>query len=233
MRLAFADSLGKIADPKTNNVPVKALLSRQYAKHRASQIDPSAAVLIYQGDTAPYESSETVQFCVIDGEGNGCCFINSNYMGFGTGIVPIGCGFSLQNRGFNFSLDPEHPNCVAGYKKPYHTIIPCLMTHEDDGSLYATLGVMGGFMQPMGHFQVIRNLVDFSMAPQEALDAPRWYINNLGNTQSPHDCKRSSVMLEDGYGGGSDGGNLADRGQMVKTQLEAIGHQVGNLVCGT
>jgi gamma-glutamyltranspeptidase/glutathione hydrolase len=236
MRAAFADALGKISDPKLCKVPVDALLNPQYIASRVQQLNVHAVSSISQGDTTPYESSETVYFCVIDGDGNGCSMINSNYMGFGTGIVPKGCGFTLQNRGFNFSLDPNHANCIAPYKRPYHTIIPCLMTHENDGTLYSTLGVMGGFMQPQGHFQVIRNLVDFHMNPQEALDAPRWYIDGLGNTQSDRDLLHNTIYLEDGYGGNGDEScytDITDRGEKVRNELISLGHCVGNIVKGS
>ncbi|HQO98289.1 MAG TPA: gamma-glutamyltransferase family protein [Anaerolineaceae bacterium] len=194
MRLAFADAFHYIADPAFAPAPLESLLSETYAAERRRLLDPRRANPEILHGTPP-AVSDTVYFCAVDGEGNACSFINSNYMGFGTGIVPHGWGFSLQNRGHNFSLDPHHPNALMPGKRPYHTIIPGMMTRED-GSLYGTFGVMGGFMQPQGHMQVAVNLLDDGMDPQSALDLPRWCIEpNRGQAPSPN---QAVIALEEG-----------------------------------
>jgi gamma-glutamyltranspeptidase/glutathione hydrolase len=189
MRLAFADAFRFIADPAFSPAPLAELLSEAYAEQRRKLINPSRALAdVPHGQ--PIASSDTVYLSVVDAEGNACSFINSNYMGFGTGIVPKGRGFSLQNRGHNFSLDPAHPNSLQPGKRPYHTIIPALATRITDGSLYASFGVMGGFMQPQGHVQVTVGMAIDQADPQAALDRPRFCIEP--------DQDHGEVLLEDG-----------------------------------
>lgn len=188
IKLAFADARRYVADPAFFHAPVKELLSKEYAAARSREIDLMKAS-VNPGHGSPTAQSDTVYLSVVDREGNACSFINSNYMGFGTGIVPENCGFSLQNRGMNFSLNPDHPNAVGPGKRPYHTIIPGMATHPD-GSLCACFGVMGGYMQPQGHVQVLLGLWMDSLDPQEALNRPRVYLK--GGDPS------ASIAIEEG-----------------------------------
>jgi gamma-glutamyltranspeptidase/glutathione hydrolase len=172
LRIAFADGHWWVTDPDVEKVPSQELISRPYLAERAKLFDPTKASDILDHGSPAHNHSDTVYFAVTDKEGNGISFINSNYEGFGSGIIPEGCGFTLQNRGANFSLQEGHPNVVAPRKRPYHTIIPAMITNLD-GSLHSVYGVMGGFMQPQGHVQVLLNMLAFGYGPQAALDAPR------------------------------------------------------------
>jgi gamma-glutamyltranspeptidase/glutathione hydrolase len=199
MRLAFADTHWYVADPATNPAPLEWLLSKEYAAERRRLIDLQRASPDQRRGT-PITASDTVYLSVVDGDGNACSFINSNYMGFGTGIVPSGWGFSLQNRGHNFSLDPQHPNALAPGKRPYHTIIPALATRSTPGGeeLYASFGVMGGFMQPQGHLQVVVGLVEDGLDPQAALDRPRFCIEASTERSRSAGTSSGRVALEEG-----------------------------------
>ncbi len=175
MRLAFSDAWAFISDPEFYSIPLEWLLSEDYAQQRSKRINPARSNKeIHHG--SPPSTSDTVYFCVVDQMGNACSFINSNYMGFGTGIVPSGFGFSLQNRGHNFSLQKGHPNQLEPHKRPYHTIIPAMATDPNSNQLIGPFGVMGGFMQPQGHLQVACNLFLDQMDPQATLDLPRFCI---------------------------------------------------------
>ena len=193
LRLAFADAAWFVTDPNVVPVPTAELVSEAYLAERAKLFDPSRAAAGQGGSGIPahgspaLQSSDTVYFAVSDAEGNAVSFINSNYKEFGTCIVPKGCGFTLQNRASNFSLDRDHPNVLAPRKRPYHTIIPAAVTafglKGDDGeaspsTLHSVFGVMGGFMQPQGHVQVLLGQVVGGLSPQQALDAPRVCIGN-------------------------------------------------------
>ncbi len=175
MRLAFADARHYIADPAAIPVPVAELLSPHYAARRRALVSAERAMQP-PAYGLPSAGSDTVYLTAVDGEGNACSFINSLYFGWGTGIVAKGTGVFLQSRGAGFSLEPQHPNALAGGKRPYHTIIPGMALK--DGELWASFGVMGGFMQPQGHFQVISAMVDDNLNPQETLNRPRFCLED-------------------------------------------------------
>jgi gamma-glutamyltranspeptidase/glutathione hydrolase len=168
MKLAYADGLAYITDPRKMSVSVENLLSDTYAKKRRDLITHEA--MLPAAGQPP--KGGTVYLATADGEGNMVSYIQSNYMGFGSGLVVPGTGIALQNRGHNFSMDPNHANALEPCKKTLHTIIPGFLTKGKEA--VGPFGVMGGFMQPQGHMQVIMNSIDFGLNPQAALDAPRW-----------------------------------------------------------
>jgi gamma-glutamyltranspeptidase/glutathione hydrolase len=168
MKLAFSDTLRYVGDPAKAAVPTNGLLDKAYAAQRRALIGERAL------EPAPGNPPRggTVYLCVADGDGLMVSYIQSNYMGFGSGLVVPGTGIALQNRGACFVLEPGHPNQVAPGKRPYHTIIPAFLTRG--GRAVGPFGVMGGYMQPQGHLQMVVNTVDYGMNPQTSLDAPRW-----------------------------------------------------------
>jgi gamma-glutamyltranspeptidase/glutathione hydrolase len=171
VKIGFAEASQYVADPAFVELPLAELLSAAHAEKRRAGIDPERASTEPRLMPPP---SDTVYLSTADGHGNCCSFINSLYNGFGSGVVAGDTGICLQNRGGLFSLDPSHRNRLEGGKRPYHTIIPAMVLR--DGRPWLSYGVMGGFMQPQGHVQVLSNLVDFGMNPQEALDAPRFRV---------------------------------------------------------
>ncbi|HEU4834672.1 MAG TPA: gamma-glutamyltransferase [Pyrinomonadaceae bacterium] len=198
-KLAFADRNRYIADPAFSKVPVRELLSKEYAAKRRALIDPNKAL-----DSPPpgeiRGGSDTTYFTIVDKDGNAVSFINSLFDSFGSGIVAGDTGIVLQNRGSAFSLDRTHPNHLEPGKRPFHTIIPAMVFKE--GKLFMSFGVMGGGIQPQGHVQVLVNLIDLGMGLQQAIDAPRYrYMSG------------KDVLLED------------EIGPTVIARLLALGHR--------
>jgi gamma-glutamyltranspeptidase/glutathione hydrolase len=172
MKLAYADLYRYCADPRACSIPVATLLSKDYARRRASLIDPAKANgEVRCGDVM---GSDTVYLAVVDREGNIASWIQSIFHNFGSAITVNGMGFTLQNRGGCFTLDPEHPNVLAGGKRPFHTIIPGFM---ESGSRHIGFGIMGGPNQPLAHAQFVSNFVDYGMNLQQAMESPRFTRN--------------------------------------------------------
>jgi len=210
-RLAYEDRARYYADPEFADVPVDWLISKDYAAERVKLIDPlTASERVTPGD--PELDSDTIYMTAADGDGNMISLIQSVYSSFGSAICPDGVGFAIQNRGQAFSLDPEHPNRLEPHKRPFHTIIPAFLTEADRPMM--SFGVMGGDFQPQGHTQVLMNIIDFAMSPQQAGDQPR--IRHIGNS-SPW------------TGGSNYAGQLVferNVSEEVKLALAEMGHQV-------
>lgn len=197
MRLGFTEALQWVCDPKFRKIPYKDLFSVDYIRDRRKMISSEKAIKNLHSEIPPM-GDDTVYFSVIDGEGNACSFIASLYTGPGTGLVVPGTGVLLQNRAALFSLDPDHPNALEGGKRPYHTIIPGMITKDNE--LFASFGIMGGFMQPQAHLQIVSNLVDFKHNPQQALDMPRFCLNiREGGEGVGAEEAGGEVLLERGF----------------------------------
>lgn len=212
-KLAYEDRARYYADPDFADVPVEWLISKEYAAERAKLIDPErASEEVRPGD--PELDSDTIYMTAADGEGNMISLIQSLYSAFGSMICPDGVGFAMQNRGQGFSLDPGHANRLQPHKRPFHTIIPGFVTEAERPLL--SFGVMGGEFQPQGHCQVLVNMLDFLMSPQQSGDQPR--IGHTGSSDPSHGPVggSGSVYFERGIG------------EAVKRRLAEMGHRLSD-----
>lgn len=212
MKLAFADARRYIADPEMVDVPLAGLLAPTYIAARRELLGPRARTP-EPGD--PLRGG-TVYLCTADRDGMMVSYIQSNYEGFGSGLVVPGTGIALHNRGVCFSLEPGHPNEAASGKRPYHTIIPAFLTRG--GQPVGPFGVMGGHMQPQGHVQVVTGTVDYGLNPQAALDAPRWRWSS--GLQVEFELETPEHILQE----------LAARGHAVQTGLNRGNFGRGQLI---
>ena len=215
-KIAFEDRAKFYADGDFNDIPVKGLISKNYADERRGLLDPDRASLQIAAGQPRLEKGDTVYLTVADTQRNMVSLIQSNYLGFGSGLVPDGLGFTLQNRGALFNLEAGQFNSYAPHKRPFHTIIPAFATRK--GKPFLSFGVMGADMQPQGHVQILCNIIDFGMNLQEAGDAPRF--RHLGSS-SP----TGRVM--------SDGGELALESGIptqVKRLLRKKGHRINDRI---
>ena len=210
-KLAFEDRARYYADPEFAKIPLKGLLSKDYAAKRRKLITDKAA-LEYPVDPRALEQGDTIYMTVADAAGNMVSLIQSNYRGMGSGMTPDGCGFILQDRGEMFSLTDGHANVYAPGKRPFHTIIPAFITK--DGKPWLSFGLMGGAMQPQGHVQIVVNLIDFGMNLQEAGDVPR--VRHDGSSEPTDEVMHDggAVVLETGASA-----------EVIKA-LQARGHKV-------
>ena len=213
MKRGFHDAHTYVGDPRFTEVDTARLLSAEHAAaHRAHLSDRA-----HDPQTAAPSTGGTVYLAAADAEGGMVSLIQSNYMGFGSGVVVPGTGVALHNRGHNFHLDPAHPNALAPGKRPYHTIIPGFLGRSD-GTPVGPFGVMGGFMQPQGQLQVLVNTLRYGMDPQAALDAPRWQW-------------LSGQRVEVEHGLGADVARaLAERGHQITVQLDSGSFGRGQMI---
>jgi gamma-glutamyltranspeptidase/glutathione hydrolase len=224
-KLAFEDRARFYADMDFAKVPVKGLISKEYAAKRRALINPNRAARSYPAGDSILEQGDTTYLTTADADGNMVSLIQSNYRGMGSGMTPGGLGFVLQDRGELFSLEEGHPNVYEPRKRPFHTIIPAFVTK--DGKPWMSFGVMGGAMQPQGHVQIIVNIIDFGMNLQEAGDAPR--IRHDGSSE-PTGARRPPGSPAPTLGPMNDGGIVyLESGFPLETinTLEHRGHHLG------
>jgi gamma-glutamyltranspeptidase/glutathione hydrolase len=201
-KLAYADMLRYVADQHFSRVAVRGMLDKSYASSRARLIDTAKANCAPEAGNPPAAGDDTIYLSVVDKDGNMVSLIQSNYENFGSGLVPEGAGFVLQNRGALFSLDPAHPNALAGRKRPLHTIIPAFMTK---GDAKIAFGIMGGWNQSQAHAQFVSNVVDYGMNIQAAMEAARFRKTTF---------EGCDIQIESRVA------------PPVRSQLEAMGHQL-------
>lgn len=210
-KLAYEDRARYFADPAFADVPVEALIAKDYAKQRASLIDPERARDDFSyGD--PALDSDTVYLCAADSDGNMISLIQSIFRPYGSGIVPAGLGFAMQNRGQSFALDPNHHNRLEGHKRPFHTIIPAFLTRDEKPVM--AFGVMGGPFQPEGHTQVLMNMIDFRLSVQQAGEQPRISHNGSSTPEGAPMQGGGELVLERGIP------------QSTQQGLEQLGHRI-------
>lgn len=195
-KIVFEDRAKFYADPDFNAIPVAELISKEYANERRQLLDPEKASSEIPAGDPKLQIGDTIYLTVADQDHNMVSLIQSNYAGFGSGLVPDGLGFGLQNRGALFNLEEGHFNSYAPHKRPFHTIIPAFVTQ--DGEPFLSFGVMGGDMQPQGHVQILTNIIDFEMNLQEAGDAPRFYHRGSSSPTGSITTDGGELALESG-----------------------------------
>jgi gamma-glutamyltranspeptidase/glutathione hydrolase len=205
MKLAYADVRRYDADPRAYDAPVSQLLSKDYARKRAALIEPNRA----KCDVAPGQpvQGDTTYLTIVDKEGNIVSWIQSLYAEFGSGVTVEGMGFLLQNRGGGFTLEPKHPNVLAGGKRPFHTIIPAFMERGDQ---HVGFGIMGGANQPLAHAQFVSNIVDYGMNLQAAMEAPRFTKRNSTGCDVSIEVRVPAATLQ----------QLSERGHQIAIRRE-------------
>ena len=209
-KVVYEDRAKYYADMNFANVPVKELISKEYALERNKLINLKKAGSVY--DSGIFENGDTIYMTVADKDGNMVSLIQSNYRGMGSGMVPPNLGFMLQDRGEMFSLDPNHRNSLQGGKRPFHTIIPAFITK--DGKPFISFGLMGGAMQPQGHAQIVVNIIDFKLNLQEAGDAPRF--RHFGSSEPT-----GEIMIDGGFL------SLESRiNDQIRNELLKLGHNL-------
>ena len=219
-KIAYEDRARFYADMSFVDVPVKALVSKAYAERRRSLLDPNHASKKLDPGDPQLSHGDTIYLTVADDERNMVSLIQSNYRGFGSGLVPDGLGFVFQDRGELFSLDPKHPNVYEPHKRPFHTIIPAFVTKN--GTPWLSFGVMGGDMRPQGHVQILCNLIDFGMNLQEAGDAARFHHVGSSEPTGSTMTDGGSVALESGIPMEAKRG-LRQKGHRVKVDSGGFG----------